>query len=72
MPISRVTSPNPEYSSFISIVKVPAAVPFIYISFFPFNIIPAFGVVVYHIGGYLEYIFGIKDTARVFPVHGLW
>ena len=32
----------------------------------------ALAVVIYHTGCYLEYRFGIKDTARVVPVHGLW
>lgn len=31
----------------------------------------AFSVVFYHFGCYAEYRFGIKDTARVVPVHGV-
>lgn len=33
---------------------------------------PVFGVILYHLGCYLEYLFKIKDTARVVPVHGVW
>ena len=29
-------------------------------------------VLLYHGGCYLEYKLGIKDTARVVPVHGVW
>ena len=32
----------------------------------------AFAVVFYHLGCYAEYKFGIEDTARVVPVHGVW
>ena len=33
---------------------------------------PVIGVLLYHVGCYLEYKLGIKDTARVVPVHGVW
>ena len=32
---------------------------------------PAFSVVFYHLGCYAEYKLGLKDTARVVPVHGV-
>ncbi len=35
-------------------------------------VVLAIGVIVYHLGSLLEYKLGIEDTARVFPVHGLW
>ena len=31
-----------------------------------------FAVIFYHLGCFAEYKFGIKDTARVVPVHGVW
>ena len=31
-----------------------------------------FAVIFYHCGCFLEYKLGIKDTARVVPVHGVW
>ena len=30
------------------------------------------GVLLYHLGFFIEYKMGIGDTARVIPVHGVW
>ena len=39
---------------------------------FPPSGSPVIAVLAYHLGCWLEYKLNIKDTAKVFPVHGLW
>jgi len=38
----------------------------------PSSLMLVFAVIFYHCGCWLEYKLGIKDTARVVPVHGVW
>eukprot|EP00731_Ephydatia_muelleri_P027873 Em0019g746a len=56
-----------------ALVAITAGCPFV--SYWGACLIGALAVVVYHVGCWLEYILGIKDTAKVVPIHalcGLW
>eukprot|EP00731_Ephydatia_muelleri_P027859 Em0019g732a len=56
-----------------ALVAITAGCPFV--GYWGACLIGALAVVVYHAGCWLEYILGIKDTAKVVPIHalcGLW
>eukprot|EP00731_Ephydatia_muelleri_P027903 Em0019g776a len=56
-----------------ALVAITAGCPFV--GYWGACLIGAIAVVVYHVGCWLEYILGIKDTAKVAPIHalcGLW
>jgi len=53
-----------------ALVAITAGCPFV--DYWGACLIGLFAVIFYHCGCWLEYKLGIKDTARVVPVHGVW